>query len=168
MVLIVRQNFYKNAILFKNKAKQLRNVLNTNIPITHVGSTAIPKMSGKNIIDILVGATNEIEFNEIANKITELDYFSSKNSKQKEYLFFASKEEETKSGDVHIHLALLGTDRYNNFISLKEYLLRNPKKAKTYSDNKMKLAKLAEKDRSEYKRLKSEEVSELIRMAKGE
>ena len=34
------------------------------------------------------------------------------------YQFFASRKEETKSGDIHIHLVVKNTDRYKEFIIL--------------------------------------------------
>jgi GrpB-like predicted nucleotidyltransferase (UPF0157 family) len=48
MVTIMRQNFSKNAKLYRCIEAQLRKILG-DVPITHVGSTAIPNMSGKNI-----------------------------------------------------------------------------------------------------------------------
>ncbi len=139
-----------------------------DIPIDHVGSTAIPKMSGKNIIDILIGVKNLNMFTELVKKITDLGYFSSEKSKTTEYQFFASRKEETQSGDNHIHLVLLGTDRYNDFLILKNYLLKHPEMAKTYVNYKKDVIKLSEKKRSEYKRIKSVFVSELIKMAKDD
>lgn len=168
MVSIVRQNFKKNIKLFNDTKQQLKAELGEDIPITHVGSTAIPRMSGKNIIDVLVGAQNPSVFTELVKKITDLGYFPSENSKTAEYQFFASREEETRSGDTHIHLVLLGTDRYNDFITLKNYLLKHPKMAKAYSNNKKDVIKFSEKNRSEYRRIKSDFVSELIRMARNE
>ena len=83
--------------------KKLRINIPQNIPITHVGSTAIPNMYGKNIIDILIEAKNGEEFNKISKILINEGYISSDKSKTEIYQFFASKKEETVSGDIHIY-----------------------------------------------------------------
>ena len=50
MVDLVKQNFSKNKKLYNQIEKELREKLGKDYPITHVGSTAIPNMYGKNII----------------------------------------------------------------------------------------------------------------------
>jgi GrpB-like predicted nucleotidyltransferase (UPF0157 family) len=111
----------------------------------------------------LVGTS---DIGSLIEKIKQMGFFQSDKSKTAEYLFFASKEGETGVGDIHIHVSLLGTDRYEDFITLKEYLLNNSTEVKKYSDRKHALAKIAARDRQEYKRLKGLEVDELIRQAR--
>ena len=168
MVNIVRQNFRKNAKKFNDMNQQLKTKLGDDVLIEHVGSTAIPKMLGKNIVDILVGSHSQLQFFELIKKIVDLGYFMSEKSGNEEYRFFASRKEETQAGDIHIHLALMGTDRYNDFIILKNYLLKNPIIAKTYSNSKKYAVKASNKNRSDYKRIKSIFVSDLLEMARKE
>ena len=123
-------------------------------------------MYGKNIIDILIGAIDEEEFDKIKNILEKMNYIGSKKSKDLIYQFFASKEEETRDGDVHIHLVIKDTERYSEFLILKDYLLNNPLEAKKYSDFKRKIIKSGILDRKEYKKIKSEYVSELLERAK--
>ena len=102
------------------------------------------------------------EFAEIAKILESINYITSDKSKTEEYQFFASTKEETKSGDIHIHLALKDTNRYKEFILLKEYLLENEKEAIAYSNFKQKLISTQTNNRAEYKRLKSEYVTKII------
>ena len=166
MVKIVKQNFRKNKKIFKSMQKQLKRDLNEDIQIEHVGSTAIPNMYGKNIIDILIGAKNINEFNCIKSILEKNKFYGSKKSKDKEYQFFASTTEETQSGDIHIHLVLKETQRYRDFILLRDYLLVNKSEAEKYSSFKKDLIKNNINDREEYKKIKSEYVSKLIRDAR--
>lgn len=166
MVELKKQNFKKNKQLYDKIEKELRKELNNNIPINQVGSTAIPNMYGKNIIDVLIGAKDNNEFEDIKKVLEKMNYLGSKKSQDVIYQFFASTEEETGDGDVHIHLVIEDTERYSEFLILKDYLLSNKKETKNYSDFKRKIIKSGITDRREYKRVKSEYVSALLERAK--
>lgn len=164
MVELVKQNFKQNKKKYLEVESKLKNNI-SNVTITHVGSTAIPNMYGKNIIDILIGVSKE-DFENVATILEKLGYIPSYNSKTDIYQFFASTKEETKSGDVHIHLVVINTDRYNDFIILKNYLLKNKEEAKEYSDYKKKIIANGNNKREDYKKEKSIYVSKLLERAK--
>ena len=143
MVYLVKQNYKENKKMYKRIEQNLRKILPKDVQIEHVGSTAIPNMYGKNIIDILIGAENNSEFENISSILEDNDYISSEKSKTDK-----------------------NTQRFNDFIILKNYLLRNKKEAKNYSDLKRKLIKDGVTDRKEYKKEKSEYVSNLLDRAR--
>ncbi len=165
MVELIKQDFAKNRDLYKVVEKNLREYLDSSILIDHVGSTAIPNMYGKNIIDVLIGVDNSIQFNEAKNNLLENGFIPSENSRTEIYQFFASKAGETGSGDIHIHLVMKNTDRYDQFIVLRDYLLNNEKEVKDYSDFKINLVNSGIVERKEYKRIKAEYVTTLIKRA---
>lgn len=166
MVELEKQDYLKNKELYQKIENKLRKDIDINIPINHVGSTAIPNMYGKNIIDILIGVENNLEFDKIKN-ILEKNKFYASPKKNEIYQFFASTKEETKSGDIHIHLVIKDTDRYNEFLILKDYLLNNEEEAKKYSDFKRNLIKGGIINRDDYKNIKSKYVSDLLERAKN-
>ena len=166
MVNIVKQNYSENKKKYKKIEKELKKKLGENVPISHVGSTAIPRMSGKNIIDILIGAVDNKDFNKLSKEIVDLGYYKSRNNKETEYQFFASKETETTAGDIHIHLAIKKTQRYKDFIILRDYLLKNSNEAKLYIEVKKKIVTNKSKDRKIYKDMKSKYVDELLKRAR--
>ena len=53
MVELKIQNFSENKKSYFEIENKLQKILSSNTPINHVGSTAIPDMCGKNIIDVL-------------------------------------------------------------------------------------------------------------------
>ena len=167
MVELVRQNFRDNKNLYKQIEKDLRKDIDINIPINHVGSTSIPNMYGKNIIDILIGAEDNKQFEEIKTILEKKGFLCSEKSKSKIYQFFSSTFKETKTGDIHIHLVIKSTEKYYEFIILRDYLLKNKEEAKNYSDFKRKLIKDGITDRKEYKKIKGKYVSDLISRAKN-
>lgn len=166
MVELEKQNKKVNTGIYNKVCKNIRKIVGLNVPINHVGSTAIPNMYGKNIIDILIGAKNEEELEELTIKLKNMGYFPGKNSTGLIYRFFASREEETGSGDVHIHLVIIDSDRYRDFLILKKYLLENNDERKKYSDLKKELIKNGNVIREDYKKLKSEYVSSLLERAR--
>ena len=166
MVELKIQDYSKNKNIFSDVESTLKNILPQNAQIYHVGSTAIPDMCGKNIIDILVGANNENEFEEFKQKISSLGFFASQNSRSEIYQFFASKQGETADGDIHIHLCITNTERYDEFLLLKNYLLSNKLEAINYSNHKKELINLGINDRKQYRETKSKYVSKLIKRAK--
>lgn len=166
MVEIVKQNYDENRKTYLNFENILREKIGNNVQINQVGSTVIPDMYGKNIIDILVGAIDSTDFDRIKNDIETLNFVASNKSKDDIYQFFSSTSEETGSGDIHIHLVIIDTDRYNDFLILREYLLANKEEAKEYSNLKINLIGSGIDDRREYKKLKSEYVVKLLERAR--
>ena len=165
MVELEKQDFDKNKQLYFNIERELCSLMPT-APINHVGSTAIPDLYGKNIIDILVGAKDLTEFEEFKKIISNLGYFASVNSKSEIYQFFASKQGETGSGDSHIHLVIIDSERYREFLILRDYLLNNKEEAIAYSNHKKELLSSGITDRKLYRNTKSEYVTKLIERAK--
>lgn len=166
MVILEKQNKKVNDKLYKNILKKLRTVIEVNVPIDHVGSTVLPRMYGKNIIDILIGARTNEEMDALSNKIIELGYFPGSKRTGYIYRFFASTDEETKAGDIHIHLAKVDSDRYKDFLILKNYLLKNKKEKTDYSNFKKNILKNGHNVRDDYKLIKSEYVSKLLDRAR--
>lgn len=166
MVILEKQKKKVNDKLYEITLKKLRTLIEVNVPIDHVGSTALPRMYGKNIIDILIGAKNDEEMDTLSNKIIELGYFPGSKRTGYMYRFFASTDEETKAGDIHIHLAKVDSDRYKDFLILKNYLLKNKKEKTNYSNFKKNILKTGHNFREDYKEVKSEYVSKLLDRAR--
>lgn len=166
MVNLVYQDYEKNVKFFEKIKQELLIGLTAAKTIEHVGSTAIKNMYGKNILDVLVGVETSWDFDVTFKELENLGYFASTNFSSDIYHFFASKNEETGNGDVHIHLCLLGTDRYDDFVALRDYLRKNPNEAKAYSDFKLSLIQAGFIERKIYRAEKSDYVSNLIKRAK--
>lgn len=99
MISIVKQNYNENKELYERVENELRKKLDDNIPITHVGSTAVPSiLYGKNIIDILIGAKDKKQFEDITTVLMTEGYVPSQKSKDEVYQFFSSIAGETRFG----------------------------------------------------------------------
>ena len=98
MVKIVKQDFEENKRRYNKLVEKLKIKLPNEVQITHIGSTAIPNMYGKNIIDILIGVKDINQFNEVCKIIKDIGFIASTKNKDKDYQFFASTSQETKGG----------------------------------------------------------------------
>ncbi len=166
MVTIINQDYLANKKRYFEVEKWLKQIVGGQVEIEHVGSTAIPDIKGKNIIDILIGANDKVQFEKFAQSLTSSGYFGSEKSKTDIYQFFASRQEETGDGDVHIHLVVVGTDRHDEFLILRDFLLANENEVQQYSQHKEEILALSKIDRKTYREIKSKYVTALIQRAK--
>lgn len=166
MVVLEKQNKKENTSIYKREEKRIKKALGNDVKVDHVGSTALPYMIGKNIIDILVGVKSDQEMDEFTDKLKKLGFFPGQKSTGYVYRFFASREEETKSGDVHIHLANVETDRYKDFLILKNYLINNKEERENYAKIKKDIIKNGHDIRNDYRNIKSKYVTDLLERAR--
>lgn len=155
------------AAIFTRVKNKLTPVLADGSQIHHVGSTAVPTLDGKNILDILISAKDIEHMNKLRDKLVAIGYFPSLNpSSRQDYIFLASRREETGEGDIHIHLAVANTETHDNFLIIRDYLRSHNDGANQYSSIKYQYAKQANYDRSAYKKLKAAYVDELLQRAR--
>ena len=136
------------------------------IDIQHVGSTAIPSIHAKPIIDIAVGIR---DLNDIISYVETL--------KSNQYIFrgedipgqilFVKGDFEKNIRTHHIHVVEWNEIEWNNYINFCDYLNAFPEKAKTYDMCKLNLAKQFPQNRSSYTKGKQKLVSELLEEAKA-
>lgn len=74
----------------------------------------------------------------------------------------ASRREETVAGDIHIHIAVAGTTRHDDFLLLRDYLRTRPEETKAYAAAKSAIVRDTNGDRNQYKLRKSKYVAELL------
>ncbi|QQS21834.1 GrpB family protein [Candidatus Saccharibacteria bacterium] len=152
--------------LFQRTHAQLATLLPEAISIEHVGSTAVPGLAGKGIVDIVIGLADEQRLNDAAAILTRHGYYAARDAaKRTDRVFMASRQEETGPGDIHLHLVLQPSTTYDGFIALRDYLCEHPQIAADYYEAKQRFAKQSAYDRETYKTLKGEYVSELLKKA---
>lgn len=136
------------------------------VDIQHVGSTAIPSIKAKPIIDIAVAVNDFSDVLKLENelKIKGFHYIPTNENSQ---LLFAcgSYYEGTGDKQTHfIHVVLKGSIQWINYINFRDYLNINIDLAKEYEELKITLSKSA-KDRAEYTLGKHEFITYTLRKA---
>lgn len=150
--------------MFKEESEKIRNVLGDIIIDTHhIGSTAIPGIKAKPVIDILVETKNIEAVDRYNSKMKELGYEAMGEYRIPKRRFFR------KGGNNrthHIHIFQVGNEEIERHINFKEYLIAHPKKAREYSKLKEKLVNKHSYDVENYINGKSDFIKEIDRKAK--
>ena len=147
------------------KKKRINSLIPNNITIEYVGSSAVG-IGGKNIVDILIGVSDDVEMKNVRDILIKNGYFEGDGSYD-DRIFLASREEETREGDFHVHICPILNDSYKDFIILRDFLISNPDRAREYFKKKYEFVNKANFDRKKYKTLKSKYVSKLLLDAKN-
>lgn len=156
----------------KIEIDKLRAVLPLNriIDIQHVGSTAIPGLAAKPIIDIQMAVTSLEEMKVIAvPALQKLGYEYWDDNPDHERMFFVKGmppfgEKRTH----HVHIVEPTSKHWQGKILFRDYLISHPNIAKEYQELKFKLAQQYTYDREQYTDAKSEFVNKILKLAQKE
>ena len=136
---------------FKVESSLLRSVFNdVEIHIEHIGSTAVPGLSAKPVIDILVGLSDLSTAGRFIPLMIEngYNYISSYENGFPERKFFF-KDVNSKRV-FNIHMVEYGTAFWNRHIAFRDHLRNDDQCRLAYQDLKIKLAEHEWIDGNEY------------------
>ena len=141
--------------LFEKEKRRLINGIKENIAIEHIGSTAIPNLGGKGIIDIAI-AVNKEYIKSISKQLQKTGYEFRPTASTSDRLFFRIDLPDKEEGQriYHIHLTYLKSKDWEELISFRDYLRNNPEEARKYAKIKKKAALQANEDREKYIKIK--------------
>ena len=124
------------------------------ITIEHVGSTAIPGMTAKPIIDVLVMVSQMELFTEQKELMTKAGYEWGENYiAPNTLLFFKTRSDGEKLENIHVCEA--NAPKVRQFMVLRDFLRVHPEKVKEYSDLKKKNITLYPDDYPAYRQAKA-------------
>lgn len=153
--------------LFEEEKKILEEVLKEKaVRIEHVGSTAVPGLKSKPIIDICVVVKNLEDAREFEELLKPLDYHFREHQGVDDRYFYAKGPEENRTHYVHCETE--DSKSYQNHILFRDYLRNHPKYIKEYAKIKEELEKEYKNIRSEYTKGKADFISKVIELAKKE
>ncbi len=136
----------------ENTIKRLKDILGNSIAdIQHVGSTAIPSIKAKPIIDIAVAVYNFNDILKLKNVLKENGFYHIPTNEENQ-LLFGCGDFYNGSGSLQthfVHIVLNGSMDWINYINFRNYLNSNPDIAKEYEALKLSLCETV-KDRAEY------------------
>jgi len=150
--------------MHKEESEKIKNILNDIIiDIHHIGTTAIPGIKAKPVIDILVEVKDIEEVDQYNYKMEELEYEAmGEYGILKRRFFRKGKNNRTH----HIHIFQTGNEEIKRYINFKEYLIAHPDKFREYSKLKEELANKYIYDVENYSNSKSDFIKEIDRKAK--
>ena len=147
---------------FEKKKKNLQKIIgDLVIVIEHCGSTAIPGMIAKPIIDIIVGINVLSAGRQITTLMKDAGYdFPKLGNHTKRKFFFAKGPEEKRTH--YIHVVRYQGREWEKTIFFRDYLQSHPAAAQRYTKLKIKLAKKYPKDRAEYTKAKAVYIKTIL------
>lgn len=140
------------------------NLTERVLKIEHVGSTAIPRMPAKSIIDIMIIVR---DFERVAGCIRALErlgyeYRGENHLQRQHYLVKGSPMTHT------LYLVEPENEELAARLCLRDYLIAHPEAARAYADLKMSLAEQHATDLRAYQEGKLEFVKRIVAMARQE
>jgi len=140
----------------------LKKTLSCLDRISHIGSTAIPAIWAKPIIDILVEIPKESNLFECKDLIINNGYICMSESEDRISFNKGYTENGFAERVFHLHLRYTGD---NKELYFRDYLIEHADAAKEYEALKLKLWKQYEHDRDAYTNAKTELVKDYTEKA---
>jgi GrpB-like predicted nucleotidyltransferase (UPF0157 family) len=165
-ILIVEYDPQWSAMYEAEKARVVGALGDRVKRIEHIGSTAVPNLPAKPIIDILIGVESIDESREKAVPILEdMGYSFWAADPNKEVLFLVKGLPPNGSRTHHIHIAHIDSPTWERVL-FRDYLRAHADEAQRYAQLKRDLAEKFTDDREAYTDAKGEYIKRITALAK--
>lgn len=125
--------------LFEIEASKIKEALGTNcIAIHHIGSTAIPGLSAKPIIDILPVVRNIQEVDKVTKAMESLGY-EAKGEYGIAFRRYFQKDKDIRTHNVHVYQE--ADPEISRYLKFRDWMRSHPSDAESYGKLKSELAK---------------------------
>ncbi|QQS22295.1 GrpB family protein [Candidatus Saccharibacteria bacterium] len=162
----MRLESYKEAWVerFEDEADRLRAIFGDRAPIEHIGSTAIPGMMAKPIIDMMVGVESlDVVSQAMVAKLENMGYRSMPDRVTQDEIFMPKGPDSRRTH--YLHIVPRSNRRWHNTVLFRNYLRAHPAAREEYADLKRKLAIQYPDDRASYTDAKTGFVADILRRA---
>ncbi len=137
------------------------------ISIEHIGSTAVPGMGAKPIIDIMIGVESFDEIKKCIPLLVSIGYTFDTN-RVEDFPERKSLDKQFDGIKIHLYIIDINSDYWGRHILFRDFLRSYPDAAKEYNDLKQGLAQLFRNDRKAYTNGKSKFIKKIEKKARKE
>jgi GrpB-like predicted nucleotidyltransferase (UPF0157 family) len=148
--------------LFQKEKKILLKILPTSTRIEHIGSTSVPNLGGKGIIDIIIGVKKD-KITNSAKLLIKNNYEFKDSGSSKDRLFFTKIYGIMKKRRVHLHLTDYNGKIWKQALKFKNHLLKNKKIREDYIKIKKHACKLCKQDSKIYRTHKNKFIKDILK-----
>lgn len=121
------------------------------LKVEHFGSTSVPGLAAKPIIDIMVGVSRKEDWPKLVKPIEMKGYiYWSNNPKPDEMFFIKGMPPYGARRTHHLHVYDLFGERWKKELAFRDYLIAHPQEAKNYEALKKNLLMRFHYDREAY------------------
>ncbi len=150
--------------LFKHERKSLKRQLDPGIKIEHVGSTSIPGVPAKPIINIVIGYSDDNVKETIFKILQSCDYEDMGEKGKKNHRFFAKGPDDNRTH--YIHVTKINSEGWDEYVLFRDFLLQDKDAREEYNALKIKLAEKYSDKRELYTEGKSKFITDILTKAK--
>lgn len=157
------------ATAFQHEAAVLSSAL-AQVPhvVEHIGSTAVPGLPAKPVIDLMVGVADYESFDEILEVLEAVGYVwdpAAERDEPARKVFRKGPDDLRQLRSHHLHLTIKGCDYWRRILAFRDQLRRDPAAAAGYAAVKADLLRSCSGDSRTYTRGKHEVVKRIERAA---
>lgn len=155
-------------VLFQKEKERISSNLTEVLAIEHVGSTAVPGLGGKGIIDIAI-AVNQAKMDSISKRLQGLgyEYRPTFSTPDRFYFIIYLPDPEEERRRYHIHLTYPENNEWKELIGFRDYLRHHPEELREYAVLKKLAALEANHEGSRYRKLKEPMFEKIRSLTKG-
>ena len=152
---------------FEREKYELQKILgNLALAIEHVGSTSIPGLCAKPILDVAVAVKNVETLVTLIPILTDAGYDVLDSIEKSGEVLARKGKPECRTH--YIHVEVMGSDYWNNHILFRDYLLKHPECVEQYETLKKNIAIQFKDDRKKYTAAKNEFIQSILALASAE
>ena len=152
--------------LYQEEEQILKKILGNDVLIEHIGSTAVPRLGGKGIVDIMIAVPRD-QMQSISDSVQKAGYEYKQSGGNKERIFH-QRDENNINGDLvrfHLHITFPESNTWREDIAFRDYLRNNPEDAKHYAEIKKKAAKESNQSKEKYMVIKEPIIQAILQKA---
>lgn len=141
--------------LFQKEKERISPNLKEALAIEHVGSTSIPGLGGKGIIDIAISVSKE-KIEHASQILQRLGYEYRPTFSTPDRFYFITYLADSEEGNrrYHIHLTYPSSKEWTELIGFRDYLRTHPEAVDEYATIKRQAADMANQDGEQYRKMK--------------
>lgn len=151
---------------FQAEADEIRRILGQEVvAVHHIGSTSVPNLSAKPIVDLLVVVRDIEKIDAFNEMMSRLGYLAKGENGIPGRRYFIKGDEVHRTH--HIHIFQTGHPDIERHLNFRDYLIAHPEEAQAYGRLKQELARRFPTDIDSYIAGKDEFVKEIDRKAQA-
>ncbi|HEY4486232.1 MAG TPA: GrpB family protein [Candidatus Paceibacterota bacterium] len=161
---VLEKHHQEWAEAFGVEKESLKNLLkNSVLDIQHIGSTSIPGLVAKPIIDMLMAVKSLEKVKNIRSLLESAGYEYRENGPNEDQVLFVKGPEELRTH--YLHITELNSSVWQNDLAFRDYLRSHPKTVTEYENLKNDLASKYADKRGEYTSGKNTFIKSVLRLA---
>jgi GrpB-like predicted nucleotidyltransferase (UPF0157 family) len=152
--------------LFEEERTRLQSAIGEHVlDIQHVGSTSIPGMTAKPIIDIAIAVESFEAASACIEPMKQIGYeYAGENGIPRRH-YFVKRDPSTTH---HVHMLEQQSQEWENHLLFRDHLRSHPEAAEAYAALKTQLADELPRDRDAYTNGKAPFIKRILRLARLE